>query len=147
LARSRGIQTTVGRGEALPFGNGKFEAVLVVAASGFADDAVSLFREVARVLSLTGHLVLGDIPADSPWGRNLSNKKAAGNPFYRHARFFTIKELQEIVKVAGFQVEKAASTLLAPPTQTPLPEPPTRGIATNAGFVALSCTVIPARRA
>jgi ubiquinone/menaquinone biosynthesis C-methylase UbiE len=53
------------RGEALPFSDGAFGGVLMIATLCFAEDAPALFREAACVLHADGRLLVGDIPADS----------------------------------------------------------------------------------
>jgi len=65
FAERRGIQVKQARGEALPFPDGTFGGVLMIAKLCFVDDAAALFREAARVLRADGHLLVGDVPADS----------------------------------------------------------------------------------
>jgi ubiquinone/menaquinone biosynthesis C-methylase UbiE len=137
LAERRGIQVQQARGEALPFPDASFGAVLMIATLCFAEDAPALFREAARVLRPGGHLLVGDIPADSPWGKGYQRKKEAGHPFYRSARFYTVEQVVAMMAEARFHVTGFASTLTQSPLTPPTPEIPRMGVADAAGFVVI----------
>lgn len=137
LAEQRGIKVTPARGEALPFADGSFAGVLVLTTLCFADDAPALIREAARVLRPDGHLLIGDIPTDSPWGECYLRKKAEGHPFYISARFYTVDELLKLLVAAGLQPVSFSSTLVKSQPEAPQPEPPQSGRIEGAGFVCL----------
>jgi len=109
----------------------------MIATLCFADDAPALFREAARVLRTDGHLLVGDIPADSPWGEEYQRKKDAGHPFYRTARFYTIDQLVVMMTEAGFKTAGFASTLTQSLLIPPTPELPRTGLVSDAGFVVV----------
>ncbi|HAO78267.1 MAG TPA: hypothetical protein DCQ92_04670 [Verrucomicrobia subdivision 3 bacterium] len=143
LAERRGIQVKQARGEALPFPDAMFGGVLMVATLCFADDAPALMREAGRVLRPNGHLLIGDIPTDSPWGEHYLRKKAEGDPFYRDAHFFTVAELTKMLREAGLTVEGVSSTLRQPPETTARTEAPQLGAAKEASFVCLLACQCP----
>src|SRR5579875_2431038 len=82
LARSRGVAVVRGVGERLPFRSGALGAVLIVVTVCFADDPAALLAEARRVIRDDGAVVLGEVFADSAWGRFYQRKGAAGHPFY-----------------------------------------------------------------
>jgi len=137
LAERRGIQIRQARGEALPFSAGSFGSVLMIATLCFADDAAALFREAARVLRSNGHLLIGDVPADSRWGKAYQQKKEVGHPFYRNARFFAVDELATMLRDAGLLPIAFSSTLIQSQPDAPRTEPPRPGHIAGAGFVCL----------
>ncbi len=135
LAAARGIRVVQGAGERLPFRDGSFGAVLVVVTLCFADDPAALLREARRVLRPTGGVVLGDVFAESAWGRRYRELGRAGHPFYGAARFLTRAELAGALRAAGLRLARARSTLRQSPSEEPEPEPAVEGDDPEAGFV------------
>jgi len=139
-ARARGVRVLTARGEDLPFGDGEFGAVFVVVTICFADDPEGLLREAARVAGEDGAVILGIVPAGSPWGRAYAAKAREGHAFYSHARFFTLDELEDLADGAGLVFERSVSTLFRGPGDTPREtEQPREGGHEDAGFVAVLC--------
>jgi SAM-dependent methyltransferase len=97
-----------------------------------------LLREAARILRPNGHLLIGDIPADSPWGKHYLRKKAEGHRFYRDARFYTVADLKKMLQQAGLTIVGFSSTLMQSRPESPQPEAPkSEGLDENAGFVCV----------
>jgi ubiquinone/menaquinone biosynthesis C-methylase UbiE len=138
LASARGIQAKPGKAESLPHGKDEFDGVLMALALCFIQDAKQALRECRRVLLPEGTLLLGVVPADSPWGEAYAAKKAAGHPVYRHAIFRTMAETIRLAEEAGFVLQQTASTLVWPPDAPPESEPRVEdGNDRKAGFSAL----------
>jgi len=137
LAERRGIKVRQARGEALPFPDAAFGGVLMVATLCFANNLSGLLREAARVLRPEGRLLIGEIPSGSPWGGFYQGKKAEGHPFYRHARFVAIDEIEKMLREAKLSPVGFSSTLIQSQPEAARPEPPQLGRAADAGFVCL----------
>ncbi|HWO70468.1 MAG TPA: methyltransferase domain-containing protein [Actinomycetota bacterium] len=135
LAAARGVRVVQGVGERLPFRDASFGAVLIVVTLCFADDPSLLLREARRVLRPAGGVALGDVFAESAWGRRYRELGEAGHPFYGAARFLTREELAGALRAAGLRVVRARSTLRQSPTDAPAPEPVIEGDDPDAGFV------------
>ena len=101
LARSRGIRVVRGVGEHLPFRTGVFGAVLIVVTVCFADDPAALLAEARRVVRHDGAVVLGEVFAESPWGRFYQHQAAHGHPFYSAAHFLTRDQTLAMATGAG----------------------------------------------
>jgi ubiquinone/menaquinone biosynthesis C-methylase UbiE len=136
FAARRGIRTKQGSGEALPYQDASFNGVLMALTLCFVDDPRQVLRECARVLRDEGHLVVGFVPSDSPWGQHYHRKGREGNPFYSQAQFFTCDQVVQMAASAGFDLDRAASCLLSPPDE-PLDASRREGIVKDAGFVAM----------
>jgi SAM-dependent methyltransferase len=139
-ATRRGVEAIRAAGEALPFQDGEFGAAFLIVTLCFADDPLALLREAGRVVAVRGRVVLGIVPADSPWGHFYAEKAAAGHLFYSRARFYALDEIERLVREASLRIEQSASTLFQAPDNGPFRLESARdGRWPDAGFVALSC--------
>jgi SAM-dependent methyltransferase len=136
LAAGRGIRVVRGAGERLPLRSGVLGAVLIVVTVCFADDPAALLAEARRAVRDDGAVVVGEVFADSAWGRFYQDKAARGHPFYSAARFLTRDQAVALVTAAGLRVQAARSTLCQRPTDSARQEPARDGEAEAAGFVA-----------
>jgi SAM-dependent methyltransferase len=140
LAAKRGIRTYEGCAEALPFPDGTFDGILLAAALCFIKDPEKALRECRRVMKPAGRLLLGDIPADSPWGRLYTKKGSEEHSIYSHAKFHTASGIMALAERAGFELQDAASTLFWEPGAMPGNEPLAKtGIVPEAGFICRVC--------
>jgi len=138
LASGRGVATVAALGQGLPFRGRAFGTVFLIATLCFANDPAGLLREARRVAA-DGGVVLGVVPAGSPWAAFYAAKGRRGHPFYSHARFFSLEDLGAMACRAGLRLDRASSTLLARPGPRRFRvEAPRDGVVPGAGFVALS---------
>lgn len=137
LAALRGVRVVEARGEALPFRVGSFACVLIIATLSFVDDPLEVLREAERVLKEDGSIVVGLIPADSPWGRLYRGKKAEGHPFYRDSNLLTFEELKGLLGEAGLRVARVRCTLLGGPGEDPGRREAVEGYVEGAGFICV----------
>ncbi|MEW5721672.1 MAG: class I SAM-dependent methyltransferase [Thermodesulfobacteriota bacterium] len=138
LAASRGLETYEGTAENLPFPKSSFDGVLMALTLCFVANSQKALRECRRVLHPGGCLLLGIVPADSPWGREYITKASQGHPVYARAHFHTAAEVMSLAQDAGFALSEAKSTLFWKPGETPPPEPQIEaGIVSGAGFLGL----------
>ncbi len=135
LARARRVRVVRGAGERLPFRDGAFGAVLVVFTLCFADDPAVLLAEVCRVLRDRGALILGVIPADSPWGRYYQQRARDGDPFYAAAHLLTRAHVLSLLERSSLRVQATRSSLYQPPGKDAVAEPARDGDGLAAGFV------------
>lgn len=138
IAKRQGIAVQVGSGEQLPYPASMFDGILMALTLCFVVNPARAFSECARVLRAKGHLIIGTIPAESPWGKYYIKKKSEGHPIYSHAHFRTIPETIALIEKAGFRFQASQSALLWEPDHRP-PEHTkiVPGVVSLAGFVGL----------
>lgn len=137
FAGKRGVRVSQAVGEALPYVGQSMRTVLLLFTFCFLVDPHPVLRECRRVLKPGGHLVLGLIVADNPWGRMLRQKKEAGHPFYQQARFYALSEVEQCLTECGFVVAERRSSLIQPPEALREMEHSQAGLVSQAGFAIL----------
>jgi ubiquinone/menaquinone biosynthesis C-methylase UbiE len=137
LARSRNIAVCQAVGEALPFRAGSMARISLFFTLCFVANPTQALAEIHNVLQGKGQLLLGFVPANGKWGKNLQHKKETGHPFYQYANFFSTAEVVALLEDQGFTVSNACSTLYQDPGNVSQSEIPKSGMDEEAGFVAL----------
>lgn len=137
LAARRRVRVADATAEELPYADGSFDGVLMTTALCFLADPKRALGECYRVLNTAGRLLIGLIPADSPWGQLYAQKAAEGHPIYRAASFHTCSGVIRLGEEVGFVCTEAYSCLTTPPDLPLSAEQPRHGIVPGAGFVAM----------
>ncbi len=137
FAKKRGVLVSQAVGEALPYAEESLRTVLLLFTFCFLADPCPVLRECRRVLKPGGHLVLGLIVADSPWGRMLRQKKQEGHPFYQHATVYAPSEAEGYLAECGFVVKERRSTLRQAPDALREMEYSQPGLVSQAGVAVL----------
>lgn len=112
-AAARGTQTVEGVGEDLPFPDGSFDYLLLVATLSFLQSPREMLSEARRVLRPGGKLVIGFIDRESAIGRDYQERQA-DNVFYREATFYSAEEVEAMLDDADFVIEAWGQTLSQP---------------------------------
>jgi len=137
MARNRGINVFLGRGEEMPFKDGVFGTAFFVVTLCFVDSPRRTLEEAARLLRSGGKVVLGMVLRESPWGQLYRAEKQRGHRFYRHATFHDYGEVGAFLRQTGFSIEKVISTLFQSPGGFNHIEPPQQGFFQSAGFTVV----------
>jgi len=137
LARERGARVCRAIGEQLPFGTGVFGTIYLLFSLCFLAEPEAVLRECRRTLKPRGHLIVGLVPALSPWGRMLTRKGENDHPFYRRAQFRTIAATLGLMERRGFKLIESRSALFSSPQVTPQIADHRPGHNENAGFAVL----------
>lgn len=110
LAKKRGIKVKHAAAEKLPYADETFDTVAIIVTLCFVKKPLKVLKEAWRILKFGGTLVVGIIDKNSRLGRKYKQKKSV---FYKNAVFFSVKELKNIIKAAGFHTLKVYQTLFA----------------------------------
>ncbi len=133
----RGIIGIAGVGEQLPLRPKSAGTLYLLFTLCFLAQPKSVLRQCLQVLKSDGRLVIGQVPLSSPWGQHLEQKKNQGNPYYRHARFYTAAETLRMLDETGFTLLESYSTLLQLPGSVKHTETAQPGMNEQAGFCIL----------
>ena len=143
MAEKRGVKTVHGYGENLPFENESFGCILIIVTLCFVERPLDVLREAKRVLRKDGSIIIGLVPKDSPWGAFYEEKRSAGHPFYSNARFYTLKNIENMLQMAGLKISRIRSTLLQRPDEPRRVEEPVEGYVKDAGFLCIEARKRP----
>lgn len=102
ISKNLGIDVLDGVAENLPLKSSEFDFVLMGTAICFFDDVGKSFKEAYRVLKDNGFLVVAFIDRESELG-NLYEKYKRNNEFYKDATFYSVSEVADFLKSAGFR--------------------------------------------
>jgi SAM-dependent methyltransferase len=99
----------------LPFTDGAFDLVAAVTVLCLAPDAGAVVRELARVTRPGGRVVLGELGRWSLWAgvRRLRARLSGGT--WTGARFWTVRELETLLRQAGLEPAGRAAAVFYPP--------------------------------
>ena len=100
IARQRGVDARLGSGECPPFKNSTFDYAAIIITICFVKDPQKVLKETGRILKKNGKIIIGIIDKDSFLGKFYQEKKSV---FYKHADFFSVKEITDLLKVSGFK--------------------------------------------
>ena len=137
IARNRGIDILVGKGENLCFRADSYRTAFIIFTLCFVQSAPEVLQESNRILTGDGKLVIGMVPGKSPWGLYYQEKKERGHPFYRNATFYSRDNVIAMLDDAGFSLDSEISTLFQKPDNVHSLESPLNGFYSEAGFVII----------
>jgi len=137
MARNRGINAFVARGEQQLFDGESFGTVFLIVTICFLDSPLDVLKEANRILIPGGKIVLGLVLKESPWGRFYQQKKAEGHRFYKYSTFYRCDEVVKILVQMGFMTERVISTLFQKPEGVLHIEEPKEGYFPDAGFTII----------
>lgn len=112
IAASRGIDVLNGKAESIPFPDNYFDFVLLVTTLCFVRAPRAALCEANRILKSDGKLIIGMIDRNSKLGQTYESSKMK-NPFYQYAHFYSVNEVLELLKQAGFGATKIVQTLFS----------------------------------
>ncbi len=137
LARSRGVNAFVGRGEQRLFDGESFGTVFLITTLCFLSSPRSVLKETSRVLVPDGKIVLGLVLKESPWGQLYERERERGHRFYRYATFYSFGEVTALLEQTGFVIERVVSTLFEKPGKARHVEETREGYHADAGFAVV----------
>ena len=137
MAKLRGVNTILGKGEQLIFIDKSFGTVFIICSLCFLDSPLEVLKEAHRILIPGGSLVLGLVLKESPWGCFYQAMKAEGHRFYKYATFYEYDEVTALMKQAGFKTDRVVSTLFQQPGNVRHIEKPCEGFSRNGGFTVI----------
>ena len=110
-AVQRGVKNVVdGVAEMLPFNDHFFDFALMVTTICFLDDVQLSLKEARRILKPNGKMIIGFVDKNSTVGK-LYEKHKEENVFYRQAKFYSVKEIDGLLKQSKFYALRHTQTI------------------------------------
>lgn len=113
LARARGIDVVPGVAEDLPFDTGRFAYTAFLTSLCFVNDPARALREARRVTVGGGAVLVAYLNRAGPADQELAARQAE-DPYYSHAHLMTTRELEALLRGAGFTPEDSRQVLVGP---------------------------------
>ena len=117
-AAERGMASLLGVGEALPLRVGVLDFTYMVAVLEFLDEPAVVLREIRETAKGGADLIILFINSESAWGNLYRDIGSKGDPVFRHAKLYTMVEVEALMTVSGFRVTERAGTLTTQPMET-----------------------------
>ena len=133
LARKRGVDARVSRGEHLPFKDATFDYVAIIITLSFVKNPQKVLKEARRVLRKKGKIIIGIVDKNSFLGRFYQKKKGV---FYKQANFFSVKRVTELLKLLRVSRISYYQTIFKLPDKINSIEKPKKGFG-RGGFVLI----------
>ncbi|MCW3989732.1 MAG: class I SAM-dependent methyltransferase [Candidatus Bathyarchaeota archaeon] len=117
-AAERGMASVLGVGEALPLRVGVLDFTYMVTVLEFLDEPAAVLGEIRETAKEGAELTLLFINSESAWGDFYRDIGSKGDPVFRHARLYTMVEVEALMTVSGYSVTERAGTLTTQPMET-----------------------------
>jgi len=122
IAKNKGMTIYNAKAENLPFGDNAFDFVLMVTTICFLEDPLQALKEIGRILRPAGKIIIGMLDKDSHLGK-LYEMKKNDSKFFRYADFYTVKQVFEWPKIAGYNDIHILQTIFHKPEEITALEP------------------------
>jgi len=123
-AKAGGVKVKTGVAERIPFADRSFDYAAIIISICFFKNPLKALREAHRVLKKDGKLIIAIVDKNSFLGKAYRKKKSI---FYKQARFFGVKEIEELLRASEFRITSSYQTLFSLPERMRSVQKPRRG--------------------
>jgi ubiquinone/menaquinone biosynthesis C-methylase UbiE len=117
-AFERGMASILGVGDALPLRVGVLDFTYMITVLEFLEKPVEVLEEIRETAKRGAGLTILFINSESAWGDLYRDIGSKGDPVFRHARLYTMVEVEALTTVSGYRVAERAGTLTTKPMET-----------------------------
>ena len=110
LAKQRNVIVKKGIAENLPYADNSFDFAVFITSICFVENTVKTINETYRILKKDGEIIIAIIDKDNSLGQILEKNKNESK-FYKDAKFFSVKEIVELIEACGFMISEIFQTL------------------------------------
>ena len=115
-AKKRGLPCILGSADFMPFRRETLMFAYLITVLEFLKTPVKALKETSQVIRGEAPIVALFINGESPWGELYKTMAKNGNPIFKHAHLYSLKEVEEISCKVGLSPAKAMGTLTTGPT-------------------------------
>ena len=113
-AKEKQIHSVLGYGHHAPFRT-VFDFTYMVTVIEFLLDPVATLKEIRKITKTGSPYTLLFINKDSSWGTLYKDIGAKSDPVFKHARLYSLSEIEEIVGRGGYKICDTKGTLSSKP--------------------------------
>ena len=113
----RGMASVLGVGDALPLRVGVLDFTYMITVLEFLDEPVAVLREVRKTAKEGAGLTILFINSESAWGDLYRDIGSKGDPVFKHAKLFTMTEIEALITASGYNVSEWVGTLTTKPME------------------------------
>ncbi|MGB9755556.1 MAG: class I SAM-dependent methyltransferase [Desulfurella sp.] len=135
IARRHGIEVFFGVAESLPFEDSSFDFALMAVTICFVNDPLKSLKESYRILKPNGVIIIGIVDLDTELGKFYLEKQK-NSIFYKQAKFFSSKQIIDLLKRSGFSFRESYQVLFGDYKKINIVEEPKEGFGLG-GFSVL----------
>ncbi len=110
LSLKKGLKVIRAYAENIPLPDNAFDFASLITTICFLDDPAHALKEACRIIKPGGFILIGFVPLESKIGRFYFENKDKSR-FYKHAKFYKVKEVIELLKSTGFKGLESRQTL------------------------------------
>ena len=116
-AADRRMTFVLGVGDALPLRVGVLDFTYMVTVLEFLDEPVAAFCEIRETAKRGAGLTVLFINSESSWGALYRDIGSKGDLVFKHARLYTMAEVEALFTLSGYSVTEKAGTLTTQPME------------------------------
>lgn len=114
-AKQRGLPSIIGSADSMPLRRESLGFVYLITVLEFLKTPINALEEGMQVIRAEAPIILLFINNGSPWGEQYKTMREAGDPIFKHAHLYSLKDVENLSRKVGLIPVKTLGTLTTGP--------------------------------